>query len=403
MMQDKLFVVGIHVSQIKNLIKRAKAMNFIVYVGDRKESLTQNGDIIEDADKIIIVDYENYDDLFKISKNLIENHGLRHIISLNENALINVAKIQERFGLKGNSVAAVENCIDKFRTKELLRNKGILQTEYELCKDINEVEEFALSYNYPIVIKPRSLKGSIGVTKIGNQNDLKSLFQEVKSYAKEESILVENFINGCEISIEAIVHVGKVHIWGLTEKLLFENTFVERGHITPFVHEKYNKEFFKSIVEDVVDALGITCGPLHIEGYITQLGFIIGEVHTRYGGDNITTITELSNECDIHTPILYEMKNMEYKFDEEISPSFHVGVQYLTARAGKIVSINGLEFLEKEDDIVDYHIDCKLGDNVRELKNSYDRVGWFILKNKKRNKLIESIKQSKIEILTINE
>lgn len=393
MNRNSILIICIHTAQIERAIFRAKRLGAYVIVGDKSENLKIHSKLLANADELIEIDWEDYYEMLEKVKRLIKRcHGLS-LISFNENALQNVALVIKELSLLGNSDIAVNNCKDKYNTKRLLKLSNIPVVEFMLCESTRDVEKFIDKHKYPIVLKPRKQKGSIGVVKVDKYDNIKNAFQKVmENNGNLSSIIAERFINGQEVSIEAVLYNGDVHIWGITEKLLFKNTFVESGHITPYISNILTEDYAKAITRRVVDILGITTGPLHIEGFLIENTLYIGEVHTRYGGDNITTITELSRDCDIHTPVFAELLNINYVIPDTY-PYNYCGIKYFDVEPGKIKAIEGVNELKLNKNVISYFFDCKVKDVVNKFENSYDRKGWYIVEASSREEIIKTMRQ----------
>ncbi|RPJ96122.1 ATP-grasp domain-containing protein [Rummeliibacillus sp. TYF005] len=327
-----------------------------------------------------------------VTEKIHQMEKLDAIFTFKEAALYNVSKIQSLFNFKGNSISSVKSCLDKYITRKILKDHGFLSPKFNLCKTIDEVKEFWKCNKHPIILKPRNQQGSIGVRKVEEEHEIETAFNQTIIYKDEEDfILVEEFIEGEEVSLEAIIYKGNVYLWGVTKKLLYSQTFVESGHISPYARKKENELMYRQVLQDVVRALDIQFGPLHLEGFHSADGFIVGEVHTRYGGDNIVNITEIANNCDMHTPIFAELADLEYDI-----PSVHessvCAIKFLDAKPGFVKTLEGLDTLKKHPNVVDYNINLEVGDQIGSIESSYDRSGWVMVKAKNYQEIDKVIK-----------
>lgn len=86
---------------------------------------------------------------------------------------------------------------------------------------------------YPAVVKPSGRWGSLGVLEVMTPADLRRV---VSSYPAQETLLVEDRVDGPEFSVEALVQRGQVLWTGITRKATNEansNFFTETGQISP--------------------------------------------------------------------------------------------------------------------------------------------------------------------------
>lgn len=379
MERKRLFFVGIPKWKVLASFDRMKKLGFEILLGDTRKNISKKAGEISDVDRFVTTDYKNYKDLFSVAKALHGEKPLDAVFTYKEDGQVNVARIAHEFGLKGNSPEAVEKCIDKYRSRQLLRNAGLPSPAFSLCRNLEELEEFFKSVESSIVIKPNNLQGSIGVFKIDENRRLKSVYQKCRRQCVDDLILAEEFIDGQEVSLEAMVYYGKVILFGVTEKSLYPNTFIESGHRSPYSGGKLSQKDYIKLIRQIVSAVGITIGPLHIEGFHTRKGFVVGEVHPRYGGDNIPLITELAQDCDMISPIFAELGDIPYTIDPGKQRE-RAEIRFLNVPPGKVVGVEGIEDIRSMKHVVDIQVNCRPGDTVHPLRSSFDRVGWILVK-----------------------
>lgn len=396
----RLFLIGIPETHIERAIIRAQKLGLEVIVGDTPSSLEKYQHLLKAADELVAVDYTNYDELFSMTQQIHQRKKLDAIFTFKEAGLYHVSKIQHELKMCGNPPEVVNCCLDKYKTRQTLKNAGLKSPEFALCKSVEEVYEFWGRHNHPIILKPNNQQGSIGVIKINSEAEIEGAFNECFKHSKDDgAILAEEFIDGKEISIEAAVYRNELELFGVTEKFLFPGTFVESGHMSPYKEGNYR--FYHSFIQDVIRILGIKFGPLHIEAFHTKEELVVGEVHTRYGGDNIVTITETAMDCDMHTPIFSQLADVPYTVKSHTSKSTSA-VRFLNSPPGTVRSVEVTKDLKHLEGLVDFRIDCKAGDMIQPMKSSYDRVGWVLAKGSNRFETNRTLDQAiqKIKIAT---
>ncbi|NOJ73792.1 ATP-grasp domain-containing protein [Paenibacillus alvei] len=376
-------------------------MGYEVILGDTKKNLQMYANRIIDADRTVITDFKDEQNLREVTRALQEEAPLDAIFTFKEFGLINTSKLLDEYHLLGNRTEVIESCNNKFTTRNLLRDAGLPSPDYMLCKNLEDAKNLWEKTGGPIILKPHNLQGSIGVFKVERKEDLPNIYITCLTHCREPLVMAEHFIDGQEVSIEAIVYRGKVTVFGVTEKLLYPNTFVEAGHTSPFEGGGMTREEYKQLVEQIVKAMKIQIGPLHIEGFHTEKGFYVGEVHTRYGGDNITTLTELALKCDMTSPIFAELGDIPFEI-EFGQPQEVAAIRFLHVPPGKVESIE-IGQITDIPGIVDYEITCKLGDEIAPITSNFDRVGWVLAKAASREKTEEIIEKAlkQVKIRTV--
>jgi len=401
MRRKRLFFIGIPETHVKRTLSRCKKLGYEIILGDTKNNLKLHADRIVDADRLVVTDFRDEKNLREVTCSLQEESPLDAIFTFKEFGLINTSKLLHEYGLRGNPTEVINSCNNKFTTRNLLRKAGLLSPDYELCESLEDAKKLLKRIEGPIIIKPHNLQGSIGVCKVEQEEDLQVLYEKCLTHCNEPIVMAEEFIVGQEVSIEAIVYRGKTTIFGVTEKLLYPGTFVEAGHISPYAGTEMSWEEYTKLVERIVRAMKIQMGPLHIEGFHTEKGFYVGEVHTRYGGDNITTLTELALKCDMTSPIFAELGDIPYNI-EFGQPQEVAAIHFLYVPPGKVEAIE-IGQLTEIIGVIDFEITCKIGDEIVPIRSNFDRVGWVLVKGANRKEILgilEKVSQQ-IQIRTV--
>lgn len=144
-----------------------------------------------------------------------------------------------------------------------------------------EIEKF----KYPCILKPIVGNGSEDVLKVLNKDEMKNLIKE-KDLNK---YFVEEFIEGKEISVEAIHYKGNHLIYGVTGKIKYNNSFVEAGHISDYY--KLSEKDINKILK-IYDILNYDDTVSHTEFILTNDDIVMVESHPRLGGDLIPSLYE---------------------------------------------------------------------------------------------------------------
>ncbi len=214
-----------------------------------------------------------------------------------------VAYIAEKMRLVGNSYA----CALKANNKYLMR-QAFIQAEVDcpqfmrVLEATNEtLDSLRQSFQLPIIVKPSDRSGSLGVTKVERWEDLYNAVSAAIGYSLKHEAMVEEFIEGREISVEFISYQGKHYPLQITDKVTTEAPhFVELEHHQP---AKLSEDMFEriyAITERALTALDITNGASHSEYRITKEGrVIVMEIGARMGGDFIgSDLVRLSTGYD---------------------------------------------------------------------------------------------------------
>lgn len=247
----------------------------------------------------------------------------------------------------------------------------------EVTNCINNLEGF----KFPLIVKPIDRSGSRGVTKVHYENDLSEAINYAINDSFSKKAIVEEYIEGVEVSVETISWKGQHTILTITDKVTTGPPhFVELAHHQPSnlhadIQEKIKMETIKCI-----NALEINYGASHSEFKITPDGevFVI-EVGARMGGDFIGShLVELSTGYDFLQGVI----NISLgKYEAPILESNNFsGVYFLCKETEHILPY----FSQENNFVIQKEIQ---NSNLKNITNSNDRSGYLIYQANKRIQL----------------
>lgn len=199
-----------------------------------------------------------------------------------------VAYVAEEMGLIGNSYEAAVRAHDKHLMHEALVAAGV---------DCPSTDGTAL----PVIVKPTDRSGSLGVQKVERKEDLEPAITKAKALSMSGQVIVEEYIEGREISVEMISCRGVHYALQITDKVTTGAPhFVELEHHQPSDLPADMQTHIFEITRRALDALGITNGASHSEYKITSEGrIVVMEIGGRMGGDFIgSDLVKLSTGYD---------------------------------------------------------------------------------------------------------
>ena len=188
-----------------------------------------------------------------------------------EPAVPTVAYVAQECGFNGISYKAALRAVNKKEMRICIARTGAcLQPEFPILKYGEPVPEI-----FPAIIKPTDSSCSNGVSKVCNKDEIAPAIERAMSASSSKEILIEEFIEGREISVESISFHGQHHVLAITDK---ETTgapyFVETAHHQPSSLPYKIQEKIRATVPRLLDALELTEGASHAEFKITEDGYI---------------------------------------------------------------------------------------------------------------------------------
>jgi len=293
------------------------------------------------------------------------------VISAAADVPLTVAVVAEGLGLPGPSVASARLASDKFLMKKAFQKMGVPVPWFAMVKSVEELRSFVKKKSKKIVIKPVDSRGARGVIRITEGMDLNWVFYEAKKNSPSGRVMLEEWLEGPQISTESVVSGGQVATPGLSERNYeyldrFSPFVIENGGDLPARLGPGELRAVNKVILDAARAFGIDNWT--IKGDIVMRGgipFVI-EAATRLSGGYFCTHTiPLSTGIDIARAAILLALGVKLKainfnplFRKNVSQRFWFpkpGVVKQIERAPKLDGMAGLEKITlnvKEGDIL---------------------------------------------------
>lgn len=393
--RKRIMILGASILQLPAILK-AREMGHETFTVDKDTNAVG----CKYADECLGISTNDIHNVFKAAKQL-KIDGIMTLAS--DMPMRTVAYVSDKLGLTGISNETAIKVTDKVRMRDALLNAGVPIPDYYEIKDLETFIRKSKSFQNKFILKPTDSSGSRGICLIENHRDkihLKNVFDYCMSYSKRRALIMEEYMEGPEVSVEALTYNGVSDILAITDKVTTgKPRFVEIGHSQPSTLLGEVKFDVENITQKAILAVGINSGPSHTEIIITKEGPRVIELGARMGGDNIAThLVPLSTGVDMvgacinialgQPPDLYEKVNLGS------------AIRYLKTKPGCIKNIYGIEDAKAIDGIVEVYVDKSIGEKIEETENS-SRIGYVIAKGENASGAVELCEKaiSRIEIV----
>ena len=215
------------------------------------------------------------------------------VLAWDEARVLQAAKVAAALGLPGGDVEAVLACRDKARTRAALAAAGVPQPAYALATSPAGALAAAERIGWPVVLKPRAMAASLGVVRADTPAQLAERFPFARDITlpgawRYPEVLVEEFLTGPEISVDAAVHAGVARLLCVARKEVgWAPYFEEVGHVVDGADPLLADPSLLEVLQGALTALGYADGVVHAEFKLTAAGPKVVEVNARLGGDLI--------------------------------------------------------------------------------------------------------------------
>jgi biotin carboxylase len=254
-----------------------------------------------------VIDPADTGQIFAAAERMAARYPIAGVLTYYEPCVELASAIGLHLGVPNCPVEGARRCRDKYATREALQKGDVPSARFALVASEEEARHAASRIGYPVIVKPRSLSASFGVSLVGGPDELDAALACAKSNSLTEpwdhqrGIVVEEYLDGPEISVDVVVFRGGVRPVLFAKKILgFFPNFEEIGHVVAApelivddpkgVHE---------ILAAAHRAMGIDNAVTHTEIRMTASGPRIIEINGRSGGDLIPQLGELALGVDI--------------------------------------------------------------------------------------------------------
>jgi len=255
-----------------------------------------------------------------------------------------VAAVGHELSLATLSEDAAAHATDKRLMRRALRMNGAPVPDFFEVESIDAALAAADSLGYPVALKIPCSSGSRGVYRVSSPDELAMRIVDARTYQPQGSLLIEEWMDGPEVSVEGVCFGVSVHVIQVTDKLVFPGAFpVEAGHSQPSRLPPAVVAQIRVATESGVRALGLNHCAFHAELKITRTGPKIVEIGARLGGDRISThLTPLSTGVNLLKAAMLVALGQ----NPDVAPTMERGsaVRYFHAHGcGTVERVEGLE------------------------------------------------------------
>ena len=232
--------------------------------------------------------------------------------------------------------------------------------------------------NFPLIVKPVDCYSSRGVKKVLNYDELLSAFENAKNLSRTETVIVEEFVDGLELSVDIYVENGKVNILCIRslDKIPNSEKFIICRGNYPAKISLATKGRVQDVAQKIVEAFGLVDTPMLIQMKINDEQIHILEFCARTGGGIKYRLLPKVCGFDVVKAVL----------DLTLGEKPHVNIkplntfivdEFLYCNPGILDHTEGFEELLKDGIIDHYEVYKSAGYQFDEINSSGDRVAYF--------------------------
>ncbi|WP_055495516.1 ATP-grasp domain-containing protein [Streptomyces sp. TP-A0356] len=253
-------------------------------------------------DCVVVSDPTDQAALSAAGRALADRYDLAGVFTWTEWYLVPVARLARQLGLPTTVPEAMQACRNKATSRTLFARHGVPSAASVSVRTRAEAEVAAERIGYPVVLKPAAHAASIGVIRADTPEQLTAAFEFADQAAglgrESTSVLVEEYLDGPEVSAECVTYGGETTVVAVTRKTVSAPPYFEE-----LAHSVDAADPLLDVVAPAaraaIHALGITDGVCHVEMRLVDGRPRLVEVNGRIAGDMIGHLVQLATGIDL--------------------------------------------------------------------------------------------------------
>lgn len=324
------------------------------------------------ADEFVKVDLLNIEAVKKVAEEL----KVDFLITVcADQVLITVAKVSEDLGLPCYiDYKTACDVSDKSHMKAIFSKYGIPSSKHVFMEslDLEKIEDM----QYPLVIKPADGYSSKGVRKATNLEELQTFFAEASKISRSGIVIVEEFVEGAELTVDFQIIDGKAHLISAsnTEKVDYKDRFLAFRTRYPASVSEETWERVRVIGQKIADAFKLKNTPMLVQLLTDDKRESVLEFCARTGGGSKYMLIKTATGFDPIKAVIDLTLGNEVTIDGVGQKHNFVTNEFLYGHSGVFDHAEGFEELKKEGILTEYWQFKSKGTEISNAVTSSDRI-----------------------------
>ena len=329
---------------------------------------------------------EYADEFYKVSvldtdaiKNLAKQQQVDFLITVCADQVLEVvAHVSEELNLPCYiDYETAKNVSKKSYMKTIFKENDVPTSQFVIMDKLDENKIKHLSY--PLIVKPVDAYSSRGVTKVTSPENLSFAFDAAINISREKNAIVEEFVQGDEITVDAYIENGKAHILCLTNlyKIGEDGKFIiNRSRIPAKVSDDI-KAKIQDAAQKIADAFNLQNSPLLIQLITDGKNISVVEFCARTGGGIKFLMIKKNSGFDVVKAVVDLTLGNKPHVEEFTAPDTITVNEFLYCNEGTFDHLEGFDELIEDGIITDYKQFKQKGAQFGEINGSGDRVAYI--------------------------
>ena len=257
------------------------------------------------------------------------------------------------------------------------------------------------SLPFPCVVKAPDRQGQRGLALVHDAAGLEAAVAAALAESRFGSVLVEEHVDGPEVTVNAFGLDGRFHALAVTDRLTAEPPAfgVALAHAWPSVHPS---EHVVDTARAAVEALGIRSGPSYTQLRLGPDGPVVMEVAARLGGGHDAELCRAATGVDLNAlavaAALGERDACASLLHSARPSSEGAAVVFLVPPEGTLTALDGLEEAEAADGVEWVRVYRRPGHVFGPFRRGADRAGAVLAAGADRDDALDRARRAALAV-----
>ena len=350
------------------------------------------------ADKFYQKSTLDIEAITKIAKN--ENVDFL-ITACTDQALLTVAKVSEMLALPCYiDYQTALNVTNKQYMKQVFSENGIPTAAFAVMGELDESK--IKNMTFPLIVKPVDCNSSKGVKRVTNREELVLAFGNAVKLSRTDTAIVEEYIEGDEISADIYVEDGQAHVLSVSslDKIGNNDRFIIfRGRYSYDKTEEV-KETIRDIAQKIADAFNLKNSPMLIQMIYDGKKAYVLEFSARTGGGVKYYFIKKVSGFDVISAVVDLTLGIKPTLNISAPENKYITNEFIYCKPGVFKRLEEFDELKAEGVISEYCLFKREGAVFDTIENSGDRIAGFTIQadttEELKNKHEEAVRRMRV-------
>lgn len=241
---------------------------------------------------------------------------------------------------------------------------------------------------YPVLVKPTISRGSRGQTICNSKEDVKDAIKIARNESKDGGVLIERFMQGVQdMAFAYMVVGGEPYLVKIGDRYLgAPEDNLDRQQMATVVPSMHTNEYLAKSdarVKNMIKKMGITFGAVFFQGFYENGQEYMYDPGLRFPGSDYDLVLKQATGFDpMSAFVQFALTGDLRSCVGDIKTAYNYGgghciILSISARAGKIATLEGIDELAKHPYVFSAYARHKVGDIIENRGDVTQRVAEF--------------------------